>query len=289
MMARRYDRLPLDGPAPVLKTPAGAVDTHIHFFDGQYPGAPGGPPPLDDCTPDDYRLVRKRLGLEKLVIVQPNGYQFDNRCSLDALRDFGADARAVLCLHGTESDADLQALHDQGVRGARIMDLPGGASTLDRTLALAARIAPFGWHVITQFDGRSLEEHAKILERIDGDYVVDHTGKFLEPVATDDPAFAALLRLVDKGNCYVKLSAFYETSKSGPPFYEDVGRMARALIDHAPDRVIWASNWPHVGRKAENYPDDANQLDCLGQWTDSDAIIRKILVENPRKLYDFGA
>lgn len=288
-MANRYDTLPLDGPAPALKAPAGTVDTHIHFFDGQYPGAPGGPPPLDDCTPDDYRRVQKRLGLEKLVIVQPNAYQFDNRCSLDALAAFGDDARAILCLTGEESDATLQAWHEAGVRGARIMDLPTGASPLSRTLDLAAKIAPLGWHVITQFDGRGLADHGKILEQIDGTYVIDHTGKFLEPVGTDDPAFKELLRLVDKGNCFVKLSAFYETSKSGPPFYDDVGRLARALIAHAPERIIWATNWPHVGRTPDNYPDDANQLDCLGQWTDNDAVIRQILVDNPRQLYDFGA
>lgn len=287
-MARRYDTLPLDGPKPALKAPKGTVDTHIHFFDGQYPGAPGGPPPMADCTPDDYRRVQARLGLDQLVVVQPNAYQFDNRCSLDALRAFGKDARAILCLHGTETDAELQALHDEGVRGARIMDLPGGASKLDRTLDLAARIAPLGWHVITQFDGRGLKEHAKILDRIEGDYVIDHTAKYLEPVSTDDPAFHELLRLVDKGNCFVKLSALYETSKSGPPFYEDVGVLARALIEHAPDRMIWATNWPHNGRTAENYPDDANQLDCLSQWTDSAAVIQKILVDNPRKLYDFA-
>ena len=271
-MARRYDTLPLDGPKPALKAPKGTVDTHIHFFDGQYPGAPGGPPPMADCTPDDYRRVQARLGLDQLVVVQPNAYQFDNRCSLDALRAFGKDARAILCLHGTETDAELQALHDEGVRGARIMDLPGGASKL----------------VITQFDGRGLKEHAKILDRIEGDYVIDHTAKYLEPVSTDDPAFHELLRLVDKGNCFVKLSALYETSKSGPPFYEDVGVLARALIEHAPDRMIWATNWPHNGRTAENYPDDANQLDCLSQWTDSAAVIQKILVDNPRKLYDFA-
>ena len=104
-MARRYDTLPLDGPAPELKAPPGAVDTHIHFFDGRYPGAPGGPPPLDDCTPEDYRRVQARLGLEKLVIVQPNAYQFDNRASLDALREFGSDARAVASASATPASA----------------------------------------------------------------------------------------------------------------------------------------------------------------------------------------
>lgn len=287
-MARRYDTLPLDGPKPNLTAPKGAVDTHIHFFDGRYPGAPGGPPPLADCTPQDYRQVQARLGIEKLVIVQSNAYQFDNRATLDSLDIFGADARAVICIHGTESDAELQALHDRGVRGVRIMDLPGGALPLNRAPEIAERIAPFGWHVITQFDGRGLEEHAEILARIQGDYVIDHTAKYLEPVSTDHPAFHALLRLVDKGNCHVKLSAFYETSKSGPPYYDDVGKLARALIAHAPDRMVWASNWPHVGRTSENYPDDANQLDCLGQWTRDETVLRKILVDNPRRLYDFG-
>ncbi len=287
-MPNRYDTLPLDGAAPALKVPPGAVDTHIHFFDGQYPGATGGPPPLDDCTPDDYRRVQKRLGVEKLVIVQSNAYQFDNRASLDALQDFGTDARAVLCLRGDESEETLSAWHDLGVRGARIMDLPGGASPLSEALRIAAKIAPLGWHVITQFDGRGLDDHKNILRQIEHDYVIDHTGKYLEPVAPDHPIFLDLLRLVDKGNCYVKLSAFYETSKSGPPFYDDVGQLAKTLIAHAPERIIWATNWPHVGRTPANYPDDANQLDCLAQWTDDETVIRQILVDNPNRLYGFA-
>jgi D-galactarolactone isomerase len=97
-----------------------------------------------------------------------------------------------------------------------------------------------------------------------------------------------MLRLVERGNCYVKLSAPYETSKVGPPTYADVGALAKALVKAAPERMLWASNWPHVSVTRENYPDDANLLDLLLEWAPDDAVIHKILVDNPARLYGFS-
>lgn len=286
-MPSRFDDVPLDGRPPVRKAPPGSVDTHIHFFDGRFPGQPGGPPPLGDATPADYRVVQNRLGLDKMVIIQSAAYQFDNRCQLEALKEFGDDARAIVCLTGSESEATLQDWHDLGVRGVRIMDLPGGASDLTDLPALAHKVRPFGWHPIVQFDGRRLPDVTATLQALEGDYIIDHTGKFLEPVSPDDPAFEELLRLVDRGNCYVKVSAYYETSRTGAPDYEDIGALARALINHAPDRILWATNWPHVGRTAETYPDDADMLDRIVDWAGSEEILHRILVDNPARLYGF--
>jgi D-galactarolactone isomerase len=115
--------------------------------------------------------------------------------------------------------------------------------------------------------------------------VIDHTGKFLEPVSPDHPAFAALLRLLDTGRCWVKVSGPYETSRTGPPAYADVSRLARALIAHAPERVIWASNWPHPS--ARSLPDDADLLDLLLDWAPGADTQRRILRDNPAELYGF--
>ena len=153
---------------------------------------------------------------------------------------------------------------------------------MDETIA---RVRPFGWHPVVQLAGRELPERAAQLGRIQGDYVIDHTGKFLEVVPPDHPAFKALLGLVARGNCYVKLAAFYETSKTGKPDYADVGRLARALIEAAPDRMLWASNWPHPSAQGDRYPDDARLLDLLLDWAPDAAVRRKILVENPARLY----
>jgi len=280
---------PLSGPAPRLVAPKGTVDTHIHFYDPKYPRHAKGPaPPAEAATVDDYRRLQKWLGIERAVVVQPNAYGNDNRATLDAVAALGLDrARAVVVVDPDTPDAELDRLTKAGARGVRIMCL-GGYLQWDAMDKVIARVAPFGWHPIVQFDGREFVEREAQLARIKGNYVIDHTGKFLEPVSVDSPAFKALLRLVERGNCYVKLSAPYETSKSGPPHYADVGALAEALARAAPERMLWASNWPHVSASRANYPDDANLLDLLLEWAPDDAAIRKILVDNPAALYEFS-
>jgi D-galactarolactone isomerase len=117
--------------------------------------------------------------------------------------------------------------------------------------------------------------------------VVDHIGKFLEPVAPAHEGFRALLRLLDSGRCWVKLSAPYETSKTGAPKYEDVGRLARALVQKAPERMLWASNWPHPSVPKEKRPDDADLLELLLDWAPDEKDRNRILADNPAELYQF--
>ena len=278
---------PLTGPAPKLKTPPGACDTHMHFYEAKYPKHPDGPPPPPDAIVADYRQVQARLGLDRVVVVQPNAYGDDNSCTLDAVAELGPDkARAVVVVKPGISDAELERLTQAGARAIRIMCLPGGDLKWDVMDEMIARVRPFGWHPIVQFDGREFEQREAQLARIRGDYIIDHIGKFLEPVPADHAAFKAMLRLVGRGNCYVKLSAPYEVSKAGPPDYADVGALAKALVEAAPERLLWASNWPHPGAPA--YPDDAGLLDLLLEWAPDEAIRHRILVTNPAKLYGFS-
>jgi D-galactarolactone isomerase len=150
---------------------------------------------------------------------------------------------------------------------------------------MVPRVRAFGWHPIVQFDGTEFPEHEAQLKRIQGDYVIDHIGKFLAPVTPDHDAFKALLRLLDRGNCYIKLSAPYESSRSGPPDYADVTALAKAIAKAAPDRLLWASNWPHPGR--EHYPSDTDMLDLMLDWVPDEKIRHKMFVENPARLYGF--
>ena len=152
---------------------------------------------------------------------------------------------------------------------------------LDETVA---RISPLGWHPIIQFDGREFEEHEAQLKRIKGNYIIDHTGKFLDPVAPDSAPMKAFIRLLERGNCYVKISAPYETSKTGAP-YEDVNRIASALIKAAPERMLWASNWPHPGVSLDTYPSDAALLDRLGDLMPDESTRQATFVDNPARLY----
>jgi D-galactarolactone isomerase len=279
---------PLTGRPPRLVAPAGAIDTHMHFYSAKYPKHPAGPPLPPYASIDEYRQVQRWLGIERLVIVQPNAYGNDNRCTMESVAELGKDvARAIVAVDRSVSDSELARLDAEGARGVRFQCLPGGFSQWDAMDEILVRIRPLGWHCIVQFDGRELPQQEAQLKRIPGDYIIDHIGKFLEPVATDHAAFKGLLRLVGRGNCYVKLAAPYETSKAGPPDYADVGALAKALVKAAPDRIIWASNWPHVSTTPETYPDDAGLLDLLLEWAPDEAVRRKVLVDNPARLYGF--
>lgn len=269
-------------------TPANACDCHIHVYDLlRYPMAsatPSGPP---QTTWSDYRAVQSALGLTRALIVQPTGYGFDNRCTLDALAQAGDSARAIVVISQETSDAELAALDAAGVRGVRFMMVTGGGGALawDMLQPMAARIARFGWTINLQLDGRDLAQYETMLRALPCNLVIDHNGKFLKPVGVDHPGFQSLLRLLDGGRCWVKLSAPYETSETGAPLYEDVSLLAQTFARDYPERCLWASNWPHPGRNPP--PDSRALLELLQHWAPSVETRRKILVDNPAHLYQF--
>ena len=227
----------------------------------------------------------QQLGIDRVVIVQPAAYGIDNRCTLDALAELGTAARAVAVVTPDMPRSEVARLTELGVRGARFMLLRGSVMTWDMLAPVSKLIADFGWHVQLQFDGHALPDHIDAIRRLPCPAVIDHNGKFFEPVPPEHPALQSLIGLLDTGRVWVKASAPYETSRSGPPRYEDVGLIASTLIAAAPDRVVWATNWPHGAQKAK--PDNDVLLDVLLDWASDDATRRKILVENPRLLYDF--
>ena len=193
----------------------------------------------------DYLKMRARLGIERTVVVQPSAYGKDNRCTLEAMAAIGPSARGIAVVDETVTDAELDRLTKLGIRGIRFFMLSGAPLPLEILETMSARVAPFGWHVVFQMDGRDLADQEALLGRLTSNLIIDHTGKFLEPVAPDHPGMRTILRLLDKGRTWTKLSAPYETSKAGPPFYDDVGKLAKALAKAAPERILWASNWPH--------------------------------------------
>ena len=271
--------------APKLVAPPGACDCHMHVYEDRYPLVPQAMFKPPHAPLKDYREVQKALGLSRVVLVQPNGYGFDNRCMLEALASLSESARAIAIVDPDATDAELDRLTRAGVRGIRYFLLPGGMLPLETLETMAARVAAFGWHVQMQLDGRDLPRPEELFARLPVPLVIDHNVKFLEPVAIDHPGFQALLRLLDGGNTWVKLSAPYETSKTGPPHYDDVSTLARALVGSKADRCLWASNWPHPGRSP--VPDTASLLDLLLEWADDDATRHRILVDNPARLYGF--
>ena len=272
---------------PKLKTPSGACDTHMHFYDQNVPAAPGGSPLPGNFTVPMYRELQRQLGLQRVIVVQPNAYRADNRVTLDSVRALAPDAKGAGVVTPEVSDAEIERLTQGGIVAQRFFQLPNGSVGFDKMDQIMARVHPFGWHANLQLDGRELPKYEAQIKRLPGKFVIDHVGKFLEPVPPEHEAFKALLRLVDTGRCWVKLSAPYEVSKTGAPKYEDVGRLAKALVKRAPERMLWASNWPHPGASKDRMPDDADLLDLLLEWAPDDTIRRKILVDNPAELYRF--
>lgn len=274
---------------PHLKAPPFACDCAIHVYDATTPvvaTATIRPPVWADA--DAYGKVRARLGTSRVVVVQPTAYGFDNEVTLRGVAQLGADrARAVVVIDETVRETELAAMAARGARGARFHMLAAGFLSWETLEKVAARIAPLGWHIQLQMDGRLLAERADMLARLPCPLVIDHIGKFLEPVATDHPGFRALLRLLESGNTWLKLAAAYEVSRKGPPDWADTGALARAAVRAAPERMVWASNWPHVS-KLDDPPDDAGQLDTLLHWVDDDMLRRRILVDNAAVLYGFS-
>jgi D-galactarolactone isomerase len=269
-----------------VKAPKGTCDTHMHFYDPKLPVAPGAFMPGEFTVPE-YQALQKKLGMERVVVVQPNAYADDNSLTLESMKKLGNGAKGVAVVKADVKDAELERLTKAGVVAVRIMTLPGGMLHFDVMDRVVARVHPFGWHANIQLDGRNLPQFEAQIKRLPGKFVIDHTGKFLEPVETASEPFKSLQRLVDTGRCWVKLSAPYETSKTGAPKYEDVSRLARALVKQAPERMLWASNWPHPGNRKPAPPDDQALLDLVADWAPSEKDRHRMLVDNPAELYGY--
>jgi len=267
---------------------ADACDCHMHVFDPAWPLAAGATmqaPPAS--TLQDYRVVQSALGLSRVVVVQSGAYGFDNRCMLTALATLGDTARGVVTIEPTLDDSRLAQLHAAGVRGVRFMMLNRPLLSWDALEPMAERIAHLGWHINLQLDGAEFPRLQQRLARLSVPLVIDHNGKFMSPPGVDAPEFRALRVLMDSGRCWIKLSAPYETSSTGAPDYADVSVLASTLARAYPQRCLWASNWPHVGRATP--PRDADLLALLLRvWVpDDEGSLRRILVDNPCQLYGF--
>lgn len=277
-----------DAPA-MLALPAGSVDCHHHVYDNRFPYDPDTKLRLPDAAVSDYRQLQRRLGLQRSVVVQPSSYGIDNRCLVDALRQFGADARGIAVIGEQTSDEELQELHGAGVRGIRFnLSRPAGAGVelLDR---LAARVAPLGWHAQIHTLGPGYVALEERLAALPVPLVIDHLGRIPQPEGTRHKGFAVLRRLVERGRTWIKLSGAYHDSVTGAPSYGDTGNMVRTWLKDAPERVVWGTDWPHpaamIGEKP--MPDDALLLDLFGEWVADNTLLKTVLVDNPCHLYGF--
>jgi D-galactarolactone isomerase len=267
--------------------PRGACDCHVHIYEDGYALAATATFRPPHAPVARYREVQRALGLERVVLVQPTGYGFDNRCLIDALAQLGETARGVAVIAPDTDDRELQRLHAAGVRGVRYMLLAGsgGALSWETLPAHAARIAPLGWHIDLQFDGREMRERRALIDAVPCPVVIDHIGRYVKPVAPDDPSFRSLIDVLARPARWIKVSAPYETSRLGGPDYADVAPLGRALLRECPDRCLWASNWPHPNRHP--VPSDAAMLELLDRWAGDVALRDRVLADNAARAYGF--
>lgn len=272
---------------PRLKVPANATDCHHHIYDTRFPYDPKAMLKPPEATVADYRLLQKRLGTTRNVIVQPSTYAVDNRCLVDSLKQFGKSARGVAVVNTSVTDTELKELDAAGVRGIRFNLAQGGGTTWEMIDPLVKRIALLGWHIQIQATGAGILAHKEILNRVPCQVVFDHLGHIPEPEGVTSPVFGMISDMLHKGKGWVKLSGFYYETKVGPPTYADSVAVASGYVKEAPERLVWGSDWPHPLQKADEKPDDALLLDLLTKAAPNEATRNRILVTNPSKLYGF--
>jgi len=278
-----------DPGKPRLVIPAGSADCHAHIFGPQdrYPYTPNRSYTPPEASIEAYRRMLAALGFEHGVIVQPSVYGIDNRCTRDAVAASGGKWRGVAVVEPCVTDSQLAELHAVGFRGVRINLLFKGGLQLNALEQIARAIKPLGWHVQLLLDGRDLPELAERLGRLPVDFVVDHMGHMPASLGVGHAGFQALLQLLRGGRCWVKLSGAYRISAKPQP-YDDVVAFARALVETAPDKLVFGTDWPHPSISVP-MPQDASLLDLLPTWVPDEPARRRILVENPARLYDFPA
>jgi len=279
--------------------PPGACDCHVHVFSDprKFPFAPERVYTPPQASVDHLSALQTALGFERVVIVTPSVYGLDNACTLDGIRQLGDRARGVAVIDRSTPAGVLDELASGGFKGARLNLETVGQANPDAIRRLISSVADAvrqrNWHL--QFNTRM-----SVIEAIKDDLaglgipiVFDHFGRAQAALGSSQPGFGALLELVKAGQAYVKISAAYRSSQKTPDF-PDVTPIAQAIVAANPDRVVWGTNWPHPGRGtsataiAPPYPaDDGLMLNLLARWVPDAAIRKKILVDNPARLYGF--
>ena len=272
---------------PRFKPPPGATDTHFHIFgpDKNYPLVADRRFTPPAASVESYLHLHRTLGLSRAVLVQPSSYGTDNRRQLDAAREMDIPTRVIVVVPPAMTDRELDRLYRAGARAVRFIPTQPGSLPLAQLERYAERLAALGWHIQLMLAPTHLVELAPRLEKLRCDFVIDHMGDIQAAQGTGQPAFQALLRLLNTGRCWTKLSAGYHASQQSPP-YPEVIPLAHALVAARPDRLLWGTDWPHANL-AGPMPNSTDFFDLLLDWVPDDEVRRRILVDNPARLYGF--
>ena len=274
---------------PALSVPANACDCHLHIYDAKFAQTADAAALQALATVTEYRLLQKRLGTSRAVVVTPRNYGVENDVTLDAIAQLGSKfTRGVAVLRTDVTDATLKALHAGGIRGVRfsLYTPKNAAATFEMVEPLAARIARLGWHLQLHWTADQIVEHESMLKRLPTQIVFDHMTRLPQPLGIQHPAVKIVEYLLAQGRTWIKLSGAYLDSQVGEAGqFLDIDPVARHWIATAPQRLVWGSDWPHPTEA--NKPNDANMMDMLTRWTSDRSVIEQILVSNPAALYGF--
>jgi predicted TIM-barrel fold metal-dependent hydrolase len=287
-----------------VKLPPLSCDSHMHVFGppARYPGAPTRQYSPTDMPFAVYAPVARGLGLQRVVLVQPSGYGTDNSCMLDTLREHPENRRGVAVVDPAVTNAELDAMHALGVRGARLNLMSpriGSVAEAERLLEpVAARIGRLGWHIQIYADPAIVAPIAPVIRALSVPVVLDHMAGVRDHQGVDAPDFVALLDLLASGGCWVKVSGADIVTKRDDDF-AGAAPFMRALLAANPGQLVWGTDWPHLvhhsGAMGDAAPpagyrpvDESALLHLLCDVASDEATLRRILVDNPQQLYGFG-
>lgn len=273
---------------PDIALPASAVDAHCHVFGpaAKFPFAPQRTYTPVDASKEQLRALHDHLGFERAVIVQASCHGTDNAALVDALEWSDGKARGIAMVKPDVSDEELKRLAAAGVCGSRFNFVKhlGSDAAMEALNVLSKRYGALGWHVVIYFDTEKIHELAQIIAELPVPVVIDHMGRVDPALGLDQPGLDLLKGLLStRRDIMVKVSGSERLSHDGPPF-SDVVPLARMLVETYPDQVLWGTDWPHPNMK--NWvPDDGQLVDLLGQIAPDPVLLKKLLVDNPMRLY----
>lgn len=281
----------LNPRSPGFAMPKGACDTHLHVFGpaSAYPTIPTPAyQPYEELGLDRVRAMHAALGIDRAVIVTPTVYGTDNRITVDALRAGEGQYRGIAVIDDDVSDDSLREMDTAGMRGIRFnfARFLHATPPLDLVRRSIDRVAKLGWHVVVHAQEDELLEFEGLFREISVPMIFDHMAH-IDPTTDDGKAaYDLLLDLLKPEGRFVKISNGDRISHAGPP-YDDVVALGGALVEAVPDRCLWATDWPHVYYQKPAMADDGGLLDLLARYAPDEAVRNRILVDNPRLLYDF--
>jgi predicted TIM-barrel fold metal-dependent hydrolase len=271
---------------PKFKLPPGATDAHCHVFGpaAKFPYAPNRRYTPPDAPKEMLAALHAHLGVERTVIVQASCHGSDNRAMLDAIAGDPKRIRGVCIVDASFGDGEYKALHDGGVRGARFNFVKhlGGKPDMMLFQRTVDRIKEMSWHVVLHVDAPDIIPLSEMMRKLPLPFIVDHMGRVPAKDGLGQPPLKALLELAKLEKCWIKVCGAERISF--PPYKEAVP-IARAIMQAAPDRVLWGTDFPHPN--ATHEADEADLVDLVPQYAPEPLAQQRLLVDNPARLYGF--